>query len=80
MESFNNLEGDYAYVESSLGNLEIQRLTTEQALESIETKKIRLEAQYVQEQANESKLLSQLNEKYGAGNLDINTGEFTPYK
>tara|TARA_R100000951_G_scaffold70353_1_gene59294 strand:- start:302 stop:586 length:285 start_codon:yes stop_codon:yes gene_type:complete len=80
MEALNNLKGAYSFIESSLGNLEIQRLTTEQALESIETKKIRLETQYVQEQANESKLLSQLNEKYGAGNLDINTGEFTPYK
>ena len=32
MEALNNLKGAYSFIESSLGNLEIQRLTTEQAI------------------------------------------------
>ena len=61
-----------------MGNLEIQRLQTEQTLERIDNEKIRLETQYVQEQANEANLISNLTEKYGMGNLDITTGKFTP--
>ena len=78
MESLENLRNAYAFIQNSLGNLEIQRLQTEQTLERIDNEKIRLETQYVQEQANEANLISNLTEKYGMGNLDITTGKFTP--
>ena len=68
----------YAFIQNSLGNLEILVLQTEQTLEQIEGEKLSLETQYVQEQANESNLFEQLTKKYGAGNLDITTGVFTP--
>ena len=78
IESLENLRNAYAFIQNSLGNLEIQRLQTEQTLERIDNQKIRLETQYVQEQANEANLISNLTEKYGMGNLDITTGKFTP--
>ena len=78
IESLENLRNAYAFIQNSLGNLEIQRLQTEQTLERIDNQKIRLETQYVQEQANEANLISKLTEKYGVGNLDITTGKFTP--
>jgi|TARA_Y100000992_G_scaffold283353_1_gene232588 hypothetical protein len=78
IESLENLRNAYAFIQNSLGNLEIQRLQTEQTLERIDNEKIRLETQYVQEQANEANLISNLTEKYGMGNLDITTGKFTP--
>ena len=78
IESLENLRNAYAFIQNSLGNLEIQRLQTEQTLERIDNEKIRLETQYVQEQANEANLISKLTEKYGMGNLDITTGKFTP--
>ena len=78
IESLENLRNAYAFIQNSLGNLEIQRLQTEQTLERIHNEKIRLETQYVQEQTNEANLISNLTEKYGMGNLDITTGKFTP--
>ena len=78
IESLENLRNAYAFIQNSLGNLEIQRLQTEQTLERIHNEKLRLETQYVQEQVNENNLISNLTEKYGAGNLDITTGKFTP--
>ena len=78
IESLENLRNAYAFIQNSLGNLEIQRLQTEQTLERIHNEKIRLETQYVQEQANEANLISNLTEKYCMGNLDITTGKFTP--
>ena len=58
IESLENLRNAYAFIQNSLGNLEIQRLQTEQTLERIDNEKIRLETQYVQEQANEANLIS----------------------
>ena len=78
IESLENLRNAYAFIQNSLGNLEIQRLQTEQTLERIDNEKIRVATQYVQEQANEANLISNLTEKYGMGNLDITTGKFTP--
>ena len=54
IESLENLRNAYAFIQNSLGNLEIQRLQTEQTLERIENQKILLETKYVQEQTNES--------------------------
>ena len=78
IDSLENLRNAYAFIQNSLGNLEIQRLQTEQTLERIDNEKIRLETQYVQEQANEANLISNLTEKYGMGNFYITTGKFTP--
>jgi len=78
IESLENLRNAYAFIQNSLGNLEIQRLQTEQTLERLENQKILLETKNVQEQTNESNLLEQLTKKYGVGNLNIETGEFTP--
>ena len=78
IDSLQQLRSNYANIELSLGKLEVSRMQTEQQLDNIENEKLRLETQYVQTQTNESKLVSELTEKYGVGNLDINTGKFTP--
>ena len=39
IESLENLRNAYAFIQNSLGNLEIQRLQTEQTLERIDNEK-----------------------------------------
>jgi len=80
IDSLMNLKQSYANVELSLGKLEVARMQTEQRLEKIENDKLRLENTYVEIQANEAQIVGELTEKYGVGNLDINTGKFTPEK
>jgi len=80
IDSLMNLKQSYANVELSLGKLEIARMQTEQQLDNIENDKLRLENSYVEAQANEAQIVGELTEKYGVGNLDINTGTFTPEK
>ena len=63
-----------------LGRLEIQRIQTEQALENIHNDKLRLETRYSDLVDEERKVVSDLQEKYGPGNLDPDTGVFTPTK
>ena len=78
IDSLQQLRSDYANVELSLGKLEIARMQSEQQLDNIENNKLRLETQYTELQKTESQIVSELTEKYGVGNLDINTGKFTP--
>ena len=80
LSSLESLKDSYSNVELSLGRLEVARLQTEQRLDQIENEKLRLETEYTQIQIQENELVSELNEKYGPGNLDPNTGVFTPAK
>jgi len=80
LSSLESLKDSYSNVELSLGRLEVARLQTEQRLDQIENEKLRLETEYTQIQIQENELVSELNEKYGPGNLDPSTGVFTPAK
>ena len=78
IDSLQQLRSNYANVELSLGKLEVARMQTEQRLEQIENEKFRLETEYTQIQVQENELVGELNEKYGPGNLDPESGVFTP--
>ena len=78
IKSLQDLQTSYSNVRSSFGDLEIQRIQTEQRLEQINNEKLRLETEYSALNMSEQQLVNDLNEKYGPGNLDPNTGVFTP--
>ena len=80
LSSLQSLKDSYSNVELSLGKIEVARMQTEQRLDQIENEKLRLETEYTQTQIQENELVSELNEKYGAGNLNPETGVFTPVK
>jgi predicted nuclease with TOPRIM domain len=80
LDSLSNLKSSYAQVELSLGRLEIARIQTEQRLEQLNNDKIQLETQFEELQRQESALVNTLNEKYGQGNLNPESGVFTPVK
>tara|TARA_B100001094_G_scaffold267224_1_gene270425 strand:+ start:303 stop:587 length:285 start_codon:yes stop_codon:yes gene_type:complete len=74
------LQSGYENIRNSFGALEISNIQLEQRLESLSDEKLRLETQYSQLNKKEITLVSELNEKYGPGNLDPDTGVFTPNK
>ena len=74
------MQTSYSNVRSAFGDIEIQRMQTEQRLEQINNEKLRLETEYSALNMSEQQLVNDLNEKYGPGNLDPNTGVFTPTK
>jgi len=47
-------------------------------LESIDRREVELEGLYNQVRENETTLAKTLQDKYGPGNLNTQTGEFTP--
>ena len=78
LDSLSNLKNAYAQLELSLGKVEMARIQIDQRAEQIECDKLSLETQINELQKQERVLVESLNEKYGAGNLDPNTGVFTP--
>ena len=80
ISSLQALQTNYANVRSAFGDLEVQRIQTEQRLDQINNEKLRLETEYSKLNTSEQQLVNDLNEKYGPGNLDPTTGVFTPTK
>jgi len=78
LQSLEDLRNRYNGITSAFGNLEINRIQIENRLEQLDNEKVRLETQYNETIQLERRLVQDLTEKYGAGNLDINTGVFTP--
>ncbi len=65
---------------SEFGQIELELLLANQRIEALENAKENLRTQYVELQDKERTLVQQLNEKYGAGQVDLSSGEFIPVK
>ena len=65
---------------SEFGQIELELLLANQRIKTLENAKENLQTQYVELQNKERTLVQQLNEKYGAGQVDLSSGEFIPVK
>jgi len=65
---------------SEFGQIELELLLANQRIEALDDAKENLRTQYVELQNKERTLVQQLNEKYGAGQVDLSSGEFIPVK
>ena len=63
---------------SEFGQLELELLLAGQRVESLLKAKEELQKSYVDLQDKETELVKNLNEKYGAGTVDLQSGEFIP--
>jgi hypothetical protein len=78
LKSLQDLQTSYQGKQLQFGQLRVQRLLVQQQLDSIDDTETKLEVEYGEVQETERKLVAELNEKYGPGNLDPATGVFTP--
>ena len=78
LKSLSNLRDTYSAVQNDFGALRVQRTILEQNLQNNLEAEKQVEAKYVETQQAEQELVKTLNEKYGPGNLDQQTGVFTP--
>tara|TARA_R110002050_G_scaffold129829_1_gene251399 strand:+ start:1070 stop:1345 length:276 start_codon:yes stop_codon:yes gene_type:complete len=62
------------------GQVELEVLLVTQRLEALNDTKQTLIEDYVKLQSQEKDLVQTLNEKYGAGQVDLSSGEFIPVK
>ena len=61
-----------------MGSLAVQRILLDQQSDALEARKTEVEQEYEGVQQQERDLVAQLNEKYGPGSLNPETGVFTP--
>jgi len=78
LKSLSDLQSAYQQKQLQFGQLKVQKLLLQQQQSAIEQSEAQLEVDYVGVQENERKIVKELNNKYGPGNLDPATGVFTP--
>ena len=80
LKDLEQLQNDYSQKQVELGQVHVQRLLLNQQIEELHNKKSAIEQEYIQIQRREKQLVDALNQKYGPGQLDPETGVFTPNK
>ena len=80
MEKLAELQTSYQVATSKIGQLNVQRILLEQQTENLDNEIQLAKDSYVKIQVEERELVKKLNDKYGAGQLDPETGGFTPSK
>ena len=72
------LQEKYQTLALQLGQASLQRVQLNRELENVETNEQKLHVAYDECREEEQNLVKSMTEKYGIGNLDIETGKFTP--
>ena len=78
LKSLSDLQETYGKVQQDFGALKVRRLVLEQQLEGLDEADEAVHKAYKENQETERKLVEELNEKYGPGSLNPETGVFTP--
>ena len=78
LTSLRELQEGYQEKQAQFGQLKVQKLLIQQQLDALEATEIQFESDYAGLQTKEQEIVKQLNKKYGPGNLDPQTGVFTP--
>ena len=80
MKTLRGLQDSYTEKQSELGQLSVQRILLNQQLDALDERQTFLENEYKKIQQRETDFEKTLNNKYGQGQLDPDTGVFTPNK
>ena len=78
LKSLGDLQGKYNVVTNKFGQLAIAKLNFEKQQESIEEEEFKNTEELESVRAEEQTLLNDITEKYGPGQLDPQSGIFTP--
>ena len=78
LKSLQDLSQSYQNIQASFGQMKVQKLLNQQQADALEEAEVKMEADYKDVQDKERELVQSLNEKYGPGSLDPQTGVFTP--
>ena len=77
-EQVQELQSRYTQVTVNLGQVALAMERLKANLETLESQREELVAQHNTTQEDEKVLVEKLTESYGIGNLDLDTGIFTP--
>ena len=78
MSQLTELQQTYTTIQNTFGLLSVNRIRLEQELSSLDEADDRLKSDFAANQQKEREFVDTISKKYGDGNLDLNTGVFTP--
>ena len=78
MKQLTELQQTYATVQNTFGQLAVSRIRLNQEVDNLDEGEDRLRNDFTTTQQKERDFVDTISKKYGDGNLDINTGVFTP--
>ena len=77
LKQLQGLQTSYQEKQLQFGQLKVQRILIQQQSDALEEAEVKLEEDYKGVQETEQSIVQQLNEKYGPGSLNPETGVFT---
>ena len=80
MDKIKEIQSSYVGIQQAFGQVEVGRLRLEQQLDATQQASVELRDRFSEVQKEEQKFIEELNEKYGDGSLDLESGTFTPNK
>ncbi len=78
MQNIKTIQEEYTQVGVQLVQLKLAQKSSQEYLKKLNEQEESLNNSIGEINEREKKLADVLNEKYGVGSLDMNTGEFTP--
>ena len=78
MVQIKEVQTEYQQKTAIFGQLSFQKFQLERQLETATSAEVALKKEIIDLEQQERALVKELNEKYGAGTLDPQTGEFKP--
>ena len=78
IEAVKDLQSQYATNTAQLGQVEVELYILNKRLKQMEELRVSLFQKYDELQTSEEQLVQKLNEKYGDGVLDLDSGRFIP--
>ena len=78
LKELGELQTSYQEKQAQLGQIAVQKILLGQQVEAIDNRQVELEGEYEAVQQSERDLVQKLNDKYGPGQLDPQSGVFTP--
>ena len=78
LKKIKEIQSGYQQKTALFGQLSLQKFQVTRQLENIEAAEENLQKEIIQLETSERELVKELNQKYGAGTLNPQTGEFTP--
>jgi len=78
LEQIKKLQEKYNVLGIQLVQLKLAKTNAESYLKTLKEQEELLETQILETNAEEKQLAQELDGKYGAGSLDLETGQFTP--
>jgi len=73
-----NIRKNYIDIQNAFGQLHLTKLNLEKQLSQIDTNYETLTAEYEKTQTAEQELVKSIQDQYGVGTLNIESGTFTP--